>query len=203
MAKRMRRLEHPEGLSTQLSFASRDLNLGKDLGVLSARIKAKLKRFPRLNPGCRHRSRWTRGEKSFRSAVFRDINLACRTVSGIPSYRRSTGSVAYYRIRRCRDHCGGCRGTSCWRIWLGIFRRSACSEEKQRQKNSNRRTESSHKYPLLMVFLEQSAFVKSRRQTDLQTGNQCNTHGRHTHAAEPRRVLNALGYVEKSLFTPP
>ncbi len=35
----------------RLLFASRDLSFGKHLGVLSPRIKAKLERFPRSDPG--------------------------------------------------------------------------------------------------------------------------------------------------------
>ncbi len=79
----------------RLLFATRNLNLGKHLGVLGSRIEAKLKRFPRLDPRCRGRPRWTVDEKSFWCAILRNINLARSAVSGIPSYRRSfTGSFA-------------------------------------------------------------------------------------------------------------
>jgi hypothetical protein len=153
----------------QLLFATGNLNLGKHLSVLGSRIEAKLKRFPRLDPRCRGRPRWTRGKKCFWCAILRNINLARSAVSGIPSYRRSTGSFACgYRIRRSRNRCGRCRRASSRRICLGVFRWPACSEEEQRQENSNRWNESFHKDPLLIVFLEGLAFVKSRRQASLR-----------------------------------
>lgn len=153
---RIRRAETAARLAIRLLFATRDLSFGKRLGVLSPGIEAKLKRFPRCDPRCRSRPRWRRGEKVFWCAIFRNINLARGAVSGIPSYRRSTGSFAYgYRIWRRGNRCGGCCRTSNRRICLRAFRRPACSEEEQRQENSNRRNESFHKDPLLMVFLEQ------------------------------------------------
>jgi len=153
----------------RLLFATRNLNFGKHLGVLSSRIKAKLKCFPRSNPRCRGRPRWTRGEKCFWSTILRDINLACSAISSIPTYRRSTGSFACgYRIGRCRNRCRGCCRTGSRRICLGAFRRAACSEEEQWQEHSNRWNESFHRDPLLIVFLERLAFVKSRSQASLQ-----------------------------------
>jgi hypothetical protein len=152
-----------------LLFATRDLSFGKHLGVLSSRIKAKFKCFPRSDPRCRGRPRCTRGEKCFWSTILRNINLAGGAVSGIPSYRRSTGSFACdYRIRRCRNRRCRCRRASSRLICLGVFRWPASSIEEQRQKNSNRRNKSFHKDPVLIVFLERVAFVKSRRQAGLQ-----------------------------------
>ena len=154
----------------RLLFATRDLSFGKHLGVLGSGIKAKFKCFPRSDPRCRGRPRWTRGEKCFWSTILRNINLARSAVSGIPSYRRSTGSFPCgYRIRRRRNRCGRCRRTGSRRICLGVFRWPACSEEEQRQENSNHWNQSFHKDPVLIVFLERLAFVKSRRQAACRT----------------------------------
>ena len=117
-------------LAPRILFATRDLSLGKHCGVLGPRIEAELKRFSRSDPRCRGRPRRTLSEKCFWCAILRNINLARSAVSGIPSYRRSTGSFACgYRVRRCGNRCRGCCRTSSRRICLGAFRWPACSEE--------------------------------------------------------------------------
>src|SRR5215831_8701302 len=152
----------------RLLFATRDQSLGKHLRVLSSCIEAKLKRFSCPDPRCRRRSLWTRSEKCFCCAILRDINLACSAVAGVPSYRRSTRPFACgYRIRRCSNCCAGCRRASSRRIYLGVFRRPACSEEEQWPENSNRWNESFHKDTLPIVFLEPLAFVKSQSPSQL------------------------------------
>jgi len=116
----------------RLLLATCNLSLSKQLGVLSSRIEAKLKRFPRLDPRCCDRSRRTTGEHPVWRAILRNINLARSAVSGIPSYRGCAGSFAYgHWIGRRRNRCGGCRGTSSRRIrlGLGVFRWPASSEE--------------------------------------------------------------------------
>ena len=129
-AERMARVRKAATLAMRLLFATCDLSLDKYLGVLSSRKEAKLKRFPRLDPRRRGRSRRTRCEKCFWRAILRNINLARSAVSGIPSYRRSARSFACgYRVRRCRNRCGGCRRTGGRCICFWVFRWPASSEE--------------------------------------------------------------------------